>query len=166
MQGALLHVLCDGEDFTHRGSQPTWESLQPNRCSMAQHLQVCTLVSLPLASNDTLTGYAETACQGRHSAEWDAVISAAPLRGAPILIGIIPVKASPGVRQVLYDEQTEQVFLMLHSGSRNIGNTTAQHYDKAAARDMKQRGIQGPSGLNYLELASQDGQAYLQVRFT
>ena len=65
--------------------------------------------------------------------------------------------------QVLYDEKTEQVFLMLHSGSRNIGNTTAQHYDKAAARDMKQRGIRGPSGLNYLEIASQDGQAYLQV---
>ena len=64
---------------------------------------------------------------------------------------------------MLYEEGTEQVFLMLHSGSRNIGNTTAQHYDKAAAKDMQQRGIQGPSGLNYLEIVSQDGAAYLQV---
>ena len=72
-------------------------------------------------------------------------------------------EVSAAAMQVLYDELTEQVFLMLHSGSRNIGNTTAQHYDKAAARDMQQRGISGPSGLNYLEIASPEGKAYLQV---
>lgn len=52
---------------------------------------------------------------------------------------------------------------MLHSGSRNIGNTTATHYDRLAKQDLLQRGIKSPSHLNYLELESEEGQRYLQV---
>lgn len=33
--------------------------------------------------------------------------------------------------QVLHDEN-DRVWIMLHSGSRNIGNQTAQHYDSKA----------------------------------
>jgi RNA-splicing ligase RtcB len=52
---------------------------------------------------------------------------------------------------------------MLHSGSRNIGNITATHYDKLAKEELIQRGIQTPHNLNYLELESEEGQQYLQV---
>ena len=64
--------------------------------------------------------------------------------------------------QVVYDE-TGRVWIMLHSGSRNIGNTTATHYDRLAKQDLLQRGIASPSHLNYLELDSERGQRYLQV---
>lgn len=64
--------------------------------------------------------------------------------------------------QVLYDE-TGRVWLMLHSGSRNIGNITAQNYDKIAQKELTAEGIQVPGGLNYLKIDSQPGQDYLQV---
>lgn len=66
--------------------------------------------------------------------------------------------------QVLHDE-TGRMWLMLHSGSRNIGNVTAQYYDKIAQEQLAQQGIKVPGGLNYLEIASEHGQGYLQVRF-
>ena len=52
---------------------------------------------------------------------------------------------------------------MLHSGSRGIGNSTAQHYDRLAADLLKERGIKVPSKLHYMEVESEEGQAYLQV---
>lgn len=64
--------------------------------------------------------------------------------------------------QVLYDE-TGKVWLMLHSGSRNIGNITAQNYDKIAQAQLAAQGIQVPGGLNYLKIDSTPGQQYLQV---
>ena len=42
--------------------------------------------------------------------------------------------------QLVYDE-TGRVWIMLHSGSRNIGNKTAQHYDDVAAKELKRQGI-------------------------
>lgn len=68
---------------------------------------------------------------------------------------------------MLYDEE-EQVWLMLHSGSRCIGNTTAMRHNLAAAQQMKEKGLQikgpgGAGGLYYLEIDSAKGQEYLQV---
>ena len=64
--------------------------------------------------------------------------------------------------QVVHDE-TGRVWLMLHSGSRNIGNITAQNYDKIAQTQLAQQNIKVPGGLNYLEIDSAPGQKYLQV---
>ena len=55
---------------------------------------------------------------------------------------------------------------MLHSGSRNVGNTTAAHYDGLARDALKQTlpaHLQSrvPAGLNYMEIDSEEGQAYL-----
>jgi len=58
--------------------------------------------------------------------------------------------------ELVYDE-ADRVWMMLHSGSRNIGNVTAQHYDSVAAR---QRGGNKES-LAYLEVKSKEGQEYL-----
>ena len=64
---------------------------------------------------------------------------------------------------MVYDADTEQVWLMLHSGSRGIGNNTAQHHDGQAREDMQRRGLAAPtSGLNYLHIDSPEGRAYLQ----
>lgn len=63
--------------------------------------------------------------------------------------------------EVLHDE-TGRVWLMLHSGSRNIGNITAQNYDKIAQGQLAEQGIQVPGGLNYLRIDSTPGQQYLQ----
>ena len=57
------------------------------------------------------------------------------------------------------------MWLMLHSGSRNIGNVTAQYYDKIAQEQLAQQNIKVPGGLNYLEIESEHGQRYLQVIF-
>ena len=65
--------------------------------------------------------------------------------------------------QLVYDE-TGRVWIMLHSGSRNIGKTTAEHYDELARRLLGGRGIKSFGGaLHYLEVDSEEGQAYLQV---
>ncbi len=67
------------------------------------------------------------------------------------------------VLQLVHDE-TGRVWIMLHSGSRNIGNTTAQHYDKLAKVLLRGGGIKSSAGdLNYLEVDSEEGQAYLRV---
>lgn len=63
--------------------------------------------------------------------------------------------------EVVYSEGDQQVWCMLHSGSRNVGNTTAAHYDEIAGREGEF--LQGVAGsLNYLEIASPSGQAYLK----
>lgn len=68
--------------------------------------------------------------------------------------------------QVLYDEGG-RVWVMLHSGSRNVGNITAQYYDKVASEHLQALGLdtRALGGLNYLEIDSTDGRAYLQVSF-
>ena len=54
---------------------------------------------------------------------------------------------------------------MLHSGSRFIGNSTAQFYDKKAVEYMKGSSDAKVTAkdINYLEINSDAGQAYLQV---
>ncbi|KAF4678120.1 hypothetical protein FOL47_005399 [Perkinsus chesapeaki] len=59
--------------------------------------------------------------------------------------------------ELLYDEE-DGIWLMLHSGSRNIGNITAQHYDELAA---KQNGT-SKENLAHLAIASEAGQDYLR----
>ncbi|KAF4679219.1 hypothetical protein FOZ63_021494 [Perkinsus olseni] len=59
--------------------------------------------------------------------------------------------------ELLYDEE-ENIWLMLHSGSRNIGNVTAQYYDGLAAR---QTGT-SKENLAHLAIASEAGQDYLR----
>merc|ERR1712217_206497 len=58
--------------------------------------------------------------------------------------------------ELVYDE-ADRVWMMLHSGSRNIGNVTAQHYDRVAA---KQCGGM-PEALAYIRINSKQGQDYL-----
>ena len=60
--------------------------------------------------------------------------------------------------EVVYDEEG-QVWAMLHSGSRNVGNQAASHHDKVA----QEKGFADPGGLNHMRIDSQEGQAYLQV---
>ncbi|KAF4707931.1 hypothetical protein FOZ62_028131, partial [Perkinsus olseni] len=59
--------------------------------------------------------------------------------------------------ELLYDQE-ENIWLMLHSGSRNIGNVTAQYYDGLAAR---QTGT-SKENLAHLAIASEAGQDYLR----
>jgi tRNA-splicing ligase RtcB len=58
--------------------------------------------------------------------------------------------------ELVYDEE-DRVWMMLHSGSRNIGNVTASHYDGVAA---KQCGG-AKEALAYLKIKSKEGQEYL-----
>lgn len=58
--------------------------------------------------------------------------------------------------ELVYDEEG-RVWMMLHSGSRNIGNVTAQHYDEVAAKQCGGK----KEALAYLEIASKPGQEYL-----
>eukprot|EP00931_Biecheleriopsis_adriatica_P105525 TRINITY_DN80087_c0_g1_i1.p1 TRINITY_DN80087_c0_g1~~TRINITY_DN80087_c0_g1_i1.p1 ORF type:complete len:510 (-),score=75.23 TRINITY_DN80087_c0_g1_i1:133-1662(-) len=63
--------------------------------------------------------------------------------------------------EVVYSEDDEQVWCMLHSGSRHVGNSTAEHYDKIAGNQgVTLRGVHG--SLNYLEVESEEGQNYLK----
>lgn len=63
--------------------------------------------------------------------------------------------------ELVYAEGDERVWCMLHSGSRNIGNTTAEYYDKlAGTAGTELRGVSG--SLNYLDVNSKEGQGYLQ----
>ena len=71
-----------------------------------------------------------------------------------------PVGGGNHFLELVHDE-TGRVWVMLHSGSRNIGNITAQLYDGKAAQELEQQGITVPGGLNYLEIDSTDGRAYL-----
>lgn len=61
----------------------------------------------------------------------------------------------------MYDE-TDMVWIMLHSGSRNIGNTSAAYHDGVAKDLLRKEGIRVPPGLNYLRIDSQEGQDYLK----
>jgi len=63
--------------------------------------------------------------------------------------------------EVVHDE-TGQVWAMLHSGSRNIGNETARRYDRLAQQWMAERSVTPPAGgLNYIPVDSEAGRRYL-----
>jgi tRNA-splicing ligase RtcB (3'-phosphate/5'-hydroxy nucleic acid ligase) len=63
--------------------------------------------------------------------------------------------------EVLHDEDGG-VWIMLHSGSRNIGKLTAEHYNTLAKTQMTARGVKAPNAdLNHLLIDSDEGRAYL-----
>ena len=54
--------------------------------------------------------------------------------------------------EVVHDEN-EQVWVMLHSGSRYVGKTTAEHHNDIALKEMKANKIKNhPPGLAYLRI--------------
>lgn len=66
--------------------------------------------------------------------------------------------------EVVYEETTEQIWVMLHSGSRNIGNRVAVHYDRAFQHEMERQGIDTTrlQGIHYMPIQSELGQDYLR----
>lgn len=66
--------------------------------------------------------------------------------------------------EVLYDENSKQIWLMLHSGSRHIGNRVATHYDQVAKYILQEQGVDTNAlrGINYMLIESQEGQDYLK----
>jgi len=66
--------------------------------------------------------------------------------------------------EVVYEEVGGQVWAMLHSGSRNIGNRIATHYDRVAKHQLQTKGIDTRllKGINYMPIESQEGQDYLK----
>ena len=86
-----------------------------------------------------------------------------PKKHAQQFWGRLHPEASFCSLQLVYDE-TGRVWIMLHSGSRNIGNKTAQHYDDIAAKELKRQGTIVSQRLHYMEVDSAEGQSYLQVR--
>lgn len=66
--------------------------------------------------------------------------------------------------EIVYQEDTEQVWVMLHSGSRNIGNASAQHHDRVGKYLLQKQGVDTKAlkGMHYMLMDSQEGQDYLQ----
>lgn len=66
--------------------------------------------------------------------------------------------------EVVHEEDTGQVWVMLHSGSRNIGNRVANHYNEIAKLNLEKKGIgtRALKGINYMPIESQEGQDYLR----
>ena len=64
----------------------------------------------------------------------------------------------------LVHDEAGRVWIMLHSGSRNIGNITASHYNNAARLQMRQLKElhQSNAELNFLKIESEEGQNYLK----
>lgn len=63
----------------------------------------------------------------------------------------------------LVKDSENKTWIFLHSGSRNIGKVTAEHYNQLAKEYLKQSGKTAPNpDLNYLPIDSEDGQNYLQ----
>lgn len=50
----------------------------------------------------------------------------------------------------LAKDEDNNLFLVVHSGSRNLGNLAAEYYQKKAVKDLKERGISTPKSLAYL----------------
>ncbi|KAL7530093.1 hypothetical protein ACHAWF_003240 [Thalassiosira exigua] len=61
-------------------------------------------------------------------------------------------------------DEGDQVWTLLHSGSRNIGNRVAQHYDGIAKRMLQKEGVnvRALKGIHYMPIESQEGQDYLR----
>lgn len=66
--------------------------------------------------------------------------------------------------EIVYEEKSEQIWLMLHSGSRNIGNRVATHYDNTFKVEMKRQGkdTRPLQGIHYMPIESELGQNYLR----
>lgn len=63
--------------------------------------------------------------------------------------------------ELVYDE-LDRVWIMLHSGSRNIGNITAAHHDQIAKSHMRTYGLPKTNHmLNFLKIDTAEGQDYL-----
>ncbi|HPA45768.1 MAG TPA: RtcB family protein [bacterium] len=58
-------------------------------------------------------------------------------------------------------DQEGHVWLMLHSGSRNIGHKVASHYHKRAQEYVKSKNIRVGKDYSYLPVSHEDGQRYL-----
>ena len=68
--------------------------------------------------------------------------------------------------EVVYDDTPkQQIWCLLHSGSRNICNRTAMYYDHMARHMLEQKGraneVKRLNGMNYMPIDSQEGQDYL-----
>lgn len=65
--------------------------------------------------------------------------------------------------EVVHDADSGQVWIMLHSGSRGIGNRIARYYNQVAQQRLEREGIDRSTlqGLNYMPIESQEGQDYL-----
>lgn len=66
--------------------------------------------------------------------------------------------------EVVHEEKEGQVWIMLHSGSRNIGNRVATHYDRVAKTRLEKQNVNVKQlkGLNYMPIESNEGQDYLK----
>ncbi|MBU0519032.1 RtcB family protein [bacterium] len=65
--------------------------------------------------------------------------------------------------EIQHDEEG-QIWIMLHSGSRNIGKLTAERYHRAAKDFCRKEKSQLPtSQLSYLDINTQEGQDYLDA---
>eukprot|EP00581_Thalassiosira_minuscula_P004703 CAMPEP_0183747430 /NCGR_PEP_ID=MMETSP0737-20130205/67260_1 /TAXON_ID=385413 /ORGANISM="Thalassiosira miniscula, Strain CCMP1093" /LENGTH=401 /DNA_ID=CAMNT_0025983143 /DNA_START=342 /DNA_END=1547 /DNA_ORIENTATION=+ len=66
--------------------------------------------------------------------------------------------------EVVHDDKDDQVWSLLHSGSRNIGNRVAQHYDNIAKNLLQSQGVDTRklNGIHYMPIESQEGQDYLR----
>ena len=67
--------------------------------------------------------------------------------------------------EVVHDDKDDQVWSLLHhSGSRNIGNRVAQHYDSLAKKILERQGVNTRklNGIHYMPIQSQEGQNYLR----
>jgi tRNA-splicing ligase RtcB len=61
--------------------------------------------------------------------------------------------------ELLVDEQTDRVWLAVHSGSRGFGHSVAEHFQSIAVREN----AGGSKDLESLTVASEAGQAYLDT---
>jgi tRNA-splicing ligase RtcB len=66
--------------------------------------------------------------------------------------------------ELVCEENSGQVWVMLHSGSRNIGNRVATHYDRVAKHLLESKGVDAKAlkGINYMPIESIEGQDYLR----
>lgn len=64
----------------------------------------------------------------------------------------------------LLKDQEEYIWIMIHSGSRNIGYTVANHYNKLAINNRSKYSSNIPTNweLDYLPLDSEQGQLYIE----
>lgn len=66
--------------------------------------------------------------------------------------------------EVVHEDRHGEVWILLHSGSRNIGNRVAQHYDGLAKQWLQKQGVATKplQGIHYVPIESQTGQEYLR----
>ena len=66
--------------------------------------------------------------------------------------------------EIVNEEKTGRIAIMLHSGSRGLGNRCATHYDKVARALLEKQGAdtEALNGLNYMLIESEEGQNYLK----